>query len=630
MHLRAISGILMLSCALLAMGALPARGQVVTSPASRYYVDFAGGSDSADGRSPAAAWKHAPGDPAATGNAAAVKLGAGDTVLLKGGVVYRGSIAIPASGEAGALITYQGDGWGAEKAVIDGSAAVTGAWTRCASAAELRGNPNFVKVYWTPAPARYSFLAGTYEGSEFIYPAQEPTPTDPFNYDRTDQLRVLPSKDASVSQTDTSITDPRYFTQADPAFYDGAYALVWHQPNVTRVYKIAGYDPGTHTVYHEKVGGAGVYKNRDTFYAILNHPASLSGPGQYWHDEKKGRLYVWPLHGADPAKNEYGIAGGGTGIAAVNKHHLVIEGFVVQKFVFGIRAGEGTVSDVEIRNNEVRSLKSNDRYAIHAGGTNLKVIGNRVTDCQRAVGILAGGKDVLVKDNFVQRTSRQGIWFMGAEHCRITGNTVADIAGTHSNGISIYLYSKDCLVAGNKVLRTGSAFTYHGNGSGPPKAEGLTVYGNLFDGATNSWGREMNDVTIVNNTFLGPANVGGDPGKQVFVNNIVNAGGAGTVRSHNVYTALNWGQSPRYNWTLAEGEVDWSKKGRDEVFVDTTVGDYHPKPGSPALDAGKDPTSLLPVALFPDHDFTKDMDGNPMSRGGKWNIGAYGYGPAKR
>ena len=65
---------------------------------------------------------------------------------------------------------------------------------------------------------------------------------------------------------------------------------------------------------------------------------------------------------------------------------------------------------------------------------------------------------------------------MGVEHSEIVGNTVVDISGTHSNGISIYLFSKDTLVAGNKVLKTGSAFTYHGNGDKTPKAEGLPTY----------------------------------------------------------------------------------------------------------------------------------------------------------
>ncbi len=598
-----------------------------TASAATYYVDFARGNDSAAGTSPAEAWKHAPGDAAATGAVRAVRLAPGDTVLFRAGVVYRGSIAIPASGQPGAPITYKGDGWGEGNAIIDGSRPISGQWTRCASAEELRGNPNYSKVFWTTAPAGFTFLAGLYEGNEFLFVSQDPTPKDPFHYDRTDQLRVLPSRDPSVSQTDTSITDPRHFTQQDPRFYDGASVLVWHQPNVTRVYRITGYDPATHTVFHEKVGGAGVYRGRDTCYAVVNHPAFLSGPGQYCHDGKTGRLYVWPRSGTDPSTNEYSVPGDGTGISAAGRQHVRIEGFIVQKFVYGIRAAEGNVGNVEIRNNTVRLLKSNDRYAIQAGGTSITVTGNTVVDCQRAVGILVGGKEIAVENNRVRRTSRQGIWLMGVERCRVVGNTVEEIAGTHSNGISVYLFSKDTLVAHNRVLRTGSAFTYHGNAPNTPAAQGLYVFGNLFDGAVNSWGREMADVIIANNTFLGPANVGNDPGRQVFVNNVVHAGGSGTVRSHNIYTALGWWQSPdpRYNWRLAEGEVDWSKKERGDLFADMAAGVYRPKPGTPAFDGGTDPVQHLPTGLFPGFDFTKDMDGNPLQRDGKWVIGAFGH-----
>jgi Right handed beta helix region len=88
-----------------------------------YYVDFAAGSDSNDGRSQATAWKHAPGDSNATGAAAAAQLAPGDVVLFKGGVDYQGSISIGASGGASAPITYDGNSrgtWGTGLAVIDG------------------------------------------------------------------------------------------------------------------------------------------------------------------------------------------------------------------------------------------------------------------------------------------------------------------------------------------------------------------------------------------------------------------------------------------------------------------------------------------------------------------------------
>jgi hypothetical protein len=98
-------------------------GSPRTAPTPTYYVDFAGGSDSADGRSPTTAWQHAPGDSAATAIAAGARLAAGDVVLFKGGVRYRGSIDVPSSGTATAPIVYDGNSagsWGSGPAIIDG------------------------------------------------------------------------------------------------------------------------------------------------------------------------------------------------------------------------------------------------------------------------------------------------------------------------------------------------------------------------------------------------------------------------------------------------------------------------------------------------------------------------------
>ena len=88
-----------------------------------YFVDFAAGSDAADGKAQTTAWKHAPGDANAMGGPAAATLAAGDVVLFKGGVHYLGSIKIAASGTSGAPIVYDGGSrgtWGTGLAVIDG------------------------------------------------------------------------------------------------------------------------------------------------------------------------------------------------------------------------------------------------------------------------------------------------------------------------------------------------------------------------------------------------------------------------------------------------------------------------------------------------------------------------------
>ncbi len=88
-----------------------------------YYVDFGAGSDTADGKTRATAWKHAPGDMNATGNAQSAMLVPGDVVLLKGGVVYQGTITLTASGTSTKPIVLEGgpqQGWGTGMAVIDG------------------------------------------------------------------------------------------------------------------------------------------------------------------------------------------------------------------------------------------------------------------------------------------------------------------------------------------------------------------------------------------------------------------------------------------------------------------------------------------------------------------------------
>src|SRR5690606_647449 len=74
-----------------------------------YYIDFAGGDNAADGGSPEAAWKHAPGDGNATDKPAEFIPEAGDTLFFKGGVAYRGTIRVQASGAPGKPIRYDGN-----------------------------------------------------------------------------------------------------------------------------------------------------------------------------------------------------------------------------------------------------------------------------------------------------------------------------------------------------------------------------------------------------------------------------------------------------------------------------------------------------------------------------------------
>ncbi|MBL9212608.1 MAG: immunoglobulin domain-containing protein, partial [Opitutaceae bacterium] len=112
--------------------------------AAAYFVDFVGGSDANAGTQRNLAWKHCPGDPAASGMASVVALAPGDTVHFKGGVSYVLSsptgIRLDWNGVAGAPVTYDGnsDGsWGTGRAVLTDQYGASGV-TAFSSASERR------------------------------------------------------------------------------------------------------------------------------------------------------------------------------------------------------------------------------------------------------------------------------------------------------------------------------------------------------------------------------------------------------------------------------------------------------------------------------------------------------------
>lgn len=84
----------------------------VRSNAAIYYVDYASGSDAANGTSTAAPWQHAPGD-ASAGGIVPSSVNAGDVVLFHGGIEYgfgsglNDCITLSASGTSGNPITYR-------------------------------------------------------------------------------------------------------------------------------------------------------------------------------------------------------------------------------------------------------------------------------------------------------------------------------------------------------------------------------------------------------------------------------------------------------------------------------------------------------------------------------------------
>lgn len=82
----------------------------------------------------------------------------------------------------------------------------------------------------------------------------------------------------------------------------------------------------------------------------------------------------------------------------------------------------------------------------------------------------------------------------------------------------------------------------------------------------------------------------------------------------NFYTALAFYQTGAYGWALQPSED--VEEDLDVVFTDVSTGDYTRPPGSPALthtSVSLSDTIAAAKALWPDFDFTKDRDGNPIN-----------------
>lgn len=133
--------------------------------AATYYVDFANGSDRASGLSPAEAWKRAPGDSRAGPGPRSIRLQPGDTILFRGGVDYRGTIVVRASGTAEAPIRYVGDGWGSALANLDGSEPIEEA-RPCRSRRDCGGEPDWAGLVRLSLPGDSLIWDGLFQQNQ--------------------------------------------------------------------------------------------------------------------------------------------------------------------------------------------------------------------------------------------------------------------------------------------------------------------------------------------------------------------------------------------------------------------------------------------------------------------------------
>jgi parallel beta-helix repeat protein len=627
----------------------------ITMPLSSgivYYIDFENGDDANEGTSPESPWKHCPGDSNAVGVAAAASLSPGDTVLFRGGVIYRGMIKTISDG-----INYRGDAWPAGvKAIIDGSDPFLNEKKPCTQE-ECGTNPNWSNIVCVDLPEtieKYSdFLM--FDESSKLWLAQFPKVPDPFWEDDFSNYRPVSKENITVN----SIKDPEFFNQTDPHYWDGAYIMIWINPNSVITQPVTGYDPATGTIYYKELSENAIYGDRDQYFSMINHIDLITQPGEYYVDEASHKMYFWPRD-----NSELSLVTRSTGFNVVGNNDLVFEGFIIQRLVGGSAVytrgawmGSGLISNnLTIRNNEMRWIRKNG--SIHTGAITLRkgsghiIENNYIHDIQRGSGIHVPGEvsDTIIRNNVITRSGYKGIWLMGDQNIQITGNLFYDNKATHGTDVSVFT-SKNVLFANNIAYNSKTEmFSFEHD-------ENIFIYNNILLGNGASAGiiRQNGDdmkgiLFIAHNTVLYSGNNIGlncspsryEDARYIVKNNILDGWQAESTRyevSNNIYTGLSWNQKERYGWYLMPGETVENnlhlifRSPVEEVApvvvpTDDVVEIYKLKDGSPAIGAGEILNDVIPqeaLQLFPNFEFYQDFRGNPRPGDQKGDIGALQY-----
>lgn len=488
----------------------------------QFYVDFAGGNDAADGQSPATAWQRAPGDPQASGNPRALRLAPGDRVLFRGGVRYRGRITIARSGTAEAPIVYDGSGWGAKRAVIDGSQPV-GQPVRCPSQAACLGSPHWRNLMMVPIPADTRWSDWLFVGDQAMQMAQWPSVNGFWEYDDADKMAAIPlARLPELEQGFIAVPGvPETLMAGSPTLGN------WHNSN--DIYPALSFSIQPDGIrFNNPIYLP--YRNRDNRFVIYNTPSEVNAPGKFALSGRDGVAIFWPQAAATPQRLGSPSASVGTrrpGFEFNGVSHVRIRGFSFANFSspqfndsttegsgVPIRAGVA-VRNVEISDNAFRSIVNMTRAgAIRMiRGSEIDIARNQFDMLPWASAIYVSHTEgpVRVRCNTIRNVGRNGVRILSARHVEIEGNLMDGLHGIHGAGINLYLDNRYAMVRGNVIRNASFPLTMHGTTT-PFFTTTEPVNLNLVDNvmistdsraaAISSWGRNLHNVTMTDN-FLG-------------------------------------------------------------------------------------------------------------------------------
>ncbi len=486
-----------------------------------FYIDFTSGSDSNDGISAGTPWKRAPGDPLASGQAAAMRLAAGDRLLFRGGVRYRGTININRSGTAEMPIVYDGSGWGDRRAIIDGSDMLPRV-TACTSQAACLDSPHWQNLRRVAVPGTARWSDWLFNGDHPMEMAQWPRIANYWDYDDSRQMATIPlAKLNDLKAGFIAVPGvPKQLGGGSPVL-----ALFHNTTDIEHSTDFAISDAGirfTQAAYRP-------HSNQDNRFSIANSPSEVDAPGKFALSPKDGMAIFWPREGNVASGMSIGSRRPGFVLQTVS--HVKIRGFSFSNFASDNREGKhdvisgvpiyGRLSSigVQIHDNAIRAVVNHTRSAAirMIRANDLDVRRNRLEflPWSSAIYVSNGTGRAFIGCNIITRIGRNGIRVLNNYETEITGNRIDQLEGMHGAGINLYLDNRIAVVRGNVITNARRPMTLHGDGgtpyftgAAPPRLviSGNTMLSNQPDysgAAISSWGRGLQNVSLEGNFLSG-------------------------------------------------------------------------------------------------------------------------------
>jgi parallel beta-helix repeat protein len=314
-------------------------------------------------------------------------------------------------------------------------------------------------------------------------------------------------------------------------------------------------------------------------------------------------LYV-NLAGSNPGTQDVAVARRDNAFRVMGSRSWVrIEGFEIRRVNdAGINVFTGC-SDIVIARNTISLC---ERYGIKvAGSTRVEIVGNVVSESNfSGIGVTAGSTACLVRDNESFRNAipgwraAKGILLQSSPGNVVAGNRTYENQDT---GIQVNAGSDDCILYNNRSWHNGDHGFDHLDVSGTIHLHNV-AYGNYKDGFSiegDSPGSKVFNCIAVDNGLTtehfdlwvnGLSSIGFESGYNI----IWNSDGQEPVKFVTTkYNLLS-------DYVLDSGQDTHSIQA-NPLFVDPEAGDFTPRQGSPAIDAGSSNVPYEPSTDYLGH-----------------------------